>query len=153
MSFCQYCGERVPPWQLCKCHHLNRCAPVENVRARVKFTEEKEMDGEKHDQGKARWDLLPWGPVRQIVAVLTFGAKKYAPHNWQKVDNPRERYFAALHRHLVAWREGELLDPETKLPHLAHAACCVLFLMWFDDRKEKAKAFKAKLEAMQEGGK
>lgn len=90
-------------------------------------------EGIKFDQGKDRWDLLPFGPITWVVKVLTFGAKKYAPNNWQKVADPSERYFAAGMRHLVLYREGEWLDPETGLPHLAHAICNFMFLLWFGD--------------------
>ena len=93
------------------------------------------MEGEKKDAGKPRWDLLPFGPVSEVVDVLTFGAAKYAPDNWQKVPDARARYFAAALRHLTAWWNGERADPETGLSHLAHASCCLLFLLWFD-RKE-----------------
>jgi len=89
-------------------------------------------EGQKLDDEKDRWDLLPVGSVRQVVRVLTYGARKYAPHNWQKVSHARERYFAASLRHLSAWWEGEKVDPESGLPHLAHATCCLLFLMWFE---------------------
>ena len=52
-------------------------------------------EGRKDDAEKPRWDLLPWGPVGEVVAVLTFGARKYAPDNWKHVPAARERYFAA----------------------------------------------------------
>lgn len=48
-------------------------------------------DGVKYDEGKDRWDLLPFAQVRKVVKILTFGASKYSPNNWQKVDNARER--------------------------------------------------------------
>jgi hypothetical protein len=38
-------------------------------------------------------------------------------------------FFAALLRHLFAWWRGEELDPESGLSHLAHAGCCLMFLM------------------------
>ena len=85
--------------------------------------------GIKHDQDKDRWDLLPWRATQQIVKVLTYGARKYAPDNWKKVPEWRIRYYAALIRHVVAWFEGERIDPETGLSHLAHAGCCILFLL------------------------
>jgi len=91
------------------------------------------LTGEKHDEGKAPWHLLPWRPVADIVEVLRYGANKYAPNNWKSVSNPRTRYFSAAQRHLVAWYGGEARDPESGLPHLAHAACCLLFLAWFDE--------------------
>ena len=88
--------------------------------------------GKKHDANKPRFSLLP-SQIWQVIDVLEFGAKKYEVGNWQKVDNAKERYFNACHRHLHAWWSGERLDAESGLPHLAHAVCCLLFLMWGDD--------------------
>jgi hypothetical protein len=84
--------------------------------------------GVKYDSGKTRWDLVPWEQFREVAEVLTLGAVKYAPDNWKQVEHPRERYFSAAMRHLVAWQEGEAKDPETGKSHLAHAVCCLLFL-------------------------
>ena len=92
------------------------------------------MSGTKNDQGKLRWDLLPFGSVREIVKVLTYGARKYSPDNWKSVPNPRNRYFAATMRHLDAWWEGEKVDDETGYSHLAHAGCCLLFLLYFEKK-------------------
>jgi len=88
--------------------------------------------GRKYDGDKLRYDLVPMGVMSKVVNVLTFGAKKYADDNWQHVDNPRKRYYAAMHRHIESWWEGEKVDPETKIHHLAHAICCAMFLIWFD---------------------
>ncbi len=93
--------------------------------------------GRKFDIGKARWELLPWKEVEEIVKVLNFGALKYEVDNWKRVPNGRERYFGALIRHMVAYENGEQLDPETNLSHLSHAGCCLLFLIWFQNNEEK----------------
>lgn len=87
----------------------------------------------KFDQKKPRWDLLPIVEVEQIVDVLTMGAKKYNDDNWKLVvkKNPY-RYYAACLRHIVAWKKGLRIDPESKKSPLAHAACCLLFLMYND---------------------
>lgn len=85
--------------------------------------------GTKKDDGKQRWDLLPFKAVGEVVKVLTFGCRKYSDWNWTHVPNARERYFAAGQRHFVAWWGGEKLDPETGLSTLAHAICCLLFLL------------------------
>ena len=90
--------------------------------------------GMKFDGAKHRWSLLPSGTVQQIIAVLEFGAAKYAENNWQHVDRGPERYYDALMRHVHAWRGGETNDPESGLHHLAHAGCCLLFMLWLDDR-------------------
>jgi hypothetical protein len=88
--------------------------------------------GRKDDSGKTRYDLLPWRGLILVAMVMTHGAKKYAPDNWRKVEGWRWRYFRAAIGHLIAWWGGEKLDPEWCLPHLAHAACCVLFLLELD---------------------
>ena len=49
--------------------------------------------------------------------------------NWKKVPDRENRYVAAAFRHLVAHRLGERLDPETGEPHLAHAICCLTFIL------------------------
>lgn len=92
--------------------------------------------GRKDDSEKPRWYLMPWESVEAVVKVLGFGAKKYGDHNWQQVPEARERYFSAAVRHMLAWRSGDLEDGESQLPHLAHAVCCLLFLMWFDRKKK-----------------
>jgi hypothetical protein len=89
-------------------------------------------EGRKDDAQKPMWNLLPFKALAQVVGVLTYGARKYAPENWRKVANPRERYFAAALRHLVAWKGGEKIDPESGLSHLGHALCCLLFLCDLD---------------------
>ena len=89
------------------------------------------MLGIKYDDNKPRYDLVPWSVFEDSVRVLGFGAKKYEVDNWKKVHDAKHRYIAAAFRHLVARSEGEILDPESGLPHTAHAICCLLFLAWF----------------------
>lgn len=85
--------------------------------------------GRKDDGAKLKWGLVPWSAVRAGVRVLMFGAGKYGEGNWRHVEDARRRYFEASQRHLLAWWEGERLDPESGESHLAHALCCVMFLL------------------------
>lgn len=85
--------------------------------------------GTKYDTDKLRLDLWPLRAYLSIGAVITLGAKKYAPRNWQKLESFDDRFYAALMRHLTSWRLGEKHDPETGLPHLAHAGCNLVFLL------------------------
>lgn len=64
---------------------------------------------------------------RAIVDVLTFGARKYKPNNW-KTCKDTGRYLAAAHRHCIAIIEGEDIDEESGLPHMAHVGCNLMFL-------------------------
>lgn len=82
----------------------------------------------KFDTEKPRMDLVPAGAVIETAKVFTFGAKKYAAHNWRK-GFEYGRLIASLERHIAAFKEGEDLDPESGLPHMAHASCCVMMLI------------------------
>lgn len=87
-------------------------------------------EGTKHDGEKNRLDLLPTKALAEVAKVLTFGANKYEAYNWLKGIS-YSRLYAASQRHLTAWWEGEDQDPETSLSHLAHASCCILFLLTY----------------------
>lgn len=111
--------------------------------------EGEQGQGMKFDQDKPRMDLLDAYATEELAKVLTFGAKKYAPHNWRKGIS-YARLIAAALRHIYAFARGEDLDPETGLPHPAHAMCCMMFLVWMmqhrrdqDDRWKKPEMSKA----------
>lgn len=90
------------------------------------------MSGLKFDAGKPLWRLLPWKALAEVVDVLTYGSLKYKPSNWLYVKNADERYIDAALRHLTSYMSGEKLDQETGKNHLAHATCCLLFILYFD---------------------
>lgn len=85
--------------------------------------------GMKFDGEKPRMDLLDPKFLEDVARVLTFGAKKYAAHNWRKGINT-SRLIGAIYRHLGAINSGEDTDPESGLPHSAHLGCCIMFLHW-----------------------
>lgn len=92
--------------------------------------------GRKYDQEKNRLDLVEPEFIESVGKVLTFGAQKYEPNNWQGVEDAEDRYYAAAMRHLMAYRRGEKVDSESGLSHLEHLACNVMFLLHFE-REEK----------------
>lgn len=100
------------------------------------------MSGVKHDDAKIPVQLLPVRPLVEVGQVLAFGAERYGVLNWAGGMAASRLYGAAL-RHLFAWWAGQDRDPDSGLPHLAHALCCVLFIAdlrhtkpegWVDDR-------------------
>lgn len=90
-------------------------------------------EGRKDDQYKSRHDLLPPELSETVALVLAFGASKYGERNWEK-GMAWGRPFAALMRHMWAWWKGEDLDVETGYSHLWHAACCIAFLIAYEER-------------------
>lgn len=89
------------------------------------------IGGVKYDQGKQRWDLLPFLALSEVVKVYTYGANKYADNNW-RAGMRWGRCIGALFRHTTAWIMGERLDKESGLHHLAHATFCLLSLIEYD---------------------
>lgn len=71
--------------------------------------------------------------ILKIAEVAGFGARKYARYNFAK-GFPWSLSFDALMRHLLAFWGGEENDPESGLPHLAHAGWHCMCLLTFTQR-------------------
>lgn len=87
-----------------------------------------------------RYSLIPVPALDIMARLYGFGAEKYAAHNWRK-GYEWSKSFDSLFRHATAALNGEDIDPETGLPHLAGAAfhCFTLMVFMqehpeFDDR-------------------
>ena len=83
--------------------------------------------GERKNEGKLRYDLIHPQAQEGLVQVLTLGAKKYAPRNWEK-GMPWSNIISSLKRHLAAIEKGEDFDEETGLYHADHLQCNAHFL-------------------------
>lgn len=114
--------------------------------------------GIKYDSDKLRFDLIPPECEAMIAAVLTIGGMKYADNNWMQIEEIQKRYFNAECRHMNAKRLKEIFDPESGLPHSAHAIVSLIFMLWEDIKdnigaenvlsfiSEKLKAYKDMLD-------
>ena len=69
---------------------------------------------------KSGVDQIPPEVLLEVGDVYTYGEEKYARDNWLKGNNWSEFNGSAL-RHLFSFATGEINDPESGLPHLAHA--------------------------------
>lgn len=111
----------------------------------IRIEKPSDKGGTKHDDGKLRLELIPVSGIEGIGRAMTFGAKKYAAHNWaQGFDY--SRLVGAAMRHLTAWNAGEDKDPESGLSHLDHLGACVVMLIAHeneglgnDDRRKVCK--------------
>lgn len=90
-------------------------------------------EGIKHDQGKARLDLVPPEAVFAIGRVLTHGVAKYGERNWEK-GMAWGRWIGAAQRHLMAWMAGEEIDRDSGLNHLDQVLTNVAILVAHRDR-------------------
>lgn len=92
--------------------------------------------GLRYNSGKLRWSLMHYESMEPMIRVLMYGAAKYTTaeasgdHNWKKGLNPTE-ILECLQRHLAALMDGEELDKESGLPHIAHIQCNAMFYSYF----------------------
>ena len=82
--------------------------------------------GVKDNKSKSRVDLIPSKPLIGAGMVLGYGARKYKPNNW-RLGLAWSDTIASAMRHLLAFTDGEDIDPENDLPHIDEALCQVLF--------------------------
>lgn len=106
--------------------------------------------GARYNGGKPDLSLIPLSTLADEARVWMYGRQKYAAWNWAKGMDWSIPY-ACLLRHLGAWQSGEDNDPESGLPHLAHAACNLRMLILFaqtypegDDRPKEWLQARAK---------
>ena len=103
----------------------------------MEFDNNTPIKGMKFDTGKLQYHLIPPETLKALAEVLTFGAQKYAPNNWQLVENGETRYLDALMRHLEAYRSGELIDNDSGCPHLSHVLTNAAFLHYLTTKDQK----------------
>lgn len=108
----------------------------------LKSTNPKDLIG----SDKIPLHLFPMTAVLYGTVALLDGALKYGRTNWRAAGVRASIYYDACLRHLSRWFEGEDLDPDSGIPHLAHALACIVIIIdakeannLKDDRMYKAK--------------
>lgn len=98
--------------------------------------------GARYNGGKADLSLIPLCTLEDEARVWMYGKRKYAAWNWAKGMDWSIPLACAL-RHLSAWQRGEDIDPESGLPHLAHAMCnlrmLTLYSMTYPEGDDRPK--------------
>jgi hypothetical protein len=89
--------------------------------------------GLRYDEGKTRLDLIPAEWIEGLGQVLTMGAAKYEPRNWEQ-GMPYSKVYGPLLRHANKFQGGESHDPESGLHHLLHVAWNALALYTYEQR-------------------
>lgn len=108
---------------------------------------------------KAPFSTVPMQVVGEAGLALLEGALKYGRHNYRVAGLRSSVYFDATMRHLTSWWEGEDIDPDSGLSHIAKAIASLLVLrdaqmndmVKFDDRPPvAAEGWQAQLQAQAE---
>ena len=104
--------------------------------------------GNRFNEGKPKWSLVPQSALIPMVRVLEYGVKKYAPYNWAKGLSIKETC-ESLKRHLDSFMEGEDNDLESGISHIGHIQCNAMFLSWMmKNRPELDDRFKIEKEVV-----
>lgn len=99
-------------------------------------TNEAQFTGEKPTNPKdaVGSDKIPmhlWPETASALGALGMldGMLKYGRSNFRAIGIRASIYVDATRRHLAAWFEGEDIDPDSGLPHLAHALACLAIIV------------------------
>lgn len=71
---------------------------------------------------------VPMNVVLEIGAGMLEGSCKYGRHNYREAGVRSSIYFDATMRHLIAWWEGEDIDPDSGLSHITKALASLVVL-------------------------
>lgn len=120
-----------------KTHEKTHADAIENARVHLEEANMGKPDQQaKADQGKPHPSYVPVALIKAVMDVREMGTAKYGdPDNWKKVEP--ERYHQAMLRHiLAAWNDPYKIDPESGLPHIAHVATNIAFLLEMKEEKK-----------------
>lgn len=91
--------------------------------------------------------FIPPASIIYEGQALSVGAKKYGPYNWRELPIQAMTYIAANQRHILAYLDGEDIDPECGVPHIGLAKACLGILAdatelrnLIDNRPKKGRA-------------
>jgi len=91
----------------------------------------------KMAEGKPKVSLVPRSAIEQLARVYEYGLQKYHRNSWREftLEQALATFQDAAGRHLLAYNDGEEIDPESGLPHLAQAAWNMLTLLYYLEKE------------------
>jgi len=95
--------------------------PVEMLATTVKASNPKDAVGSR----KVPLSTVSAPVLGELSLAMLEGALKYGRHNYRAIGVRASVYYDAAMRHLMAWWEGEDIDPDSGLSHLVKAMACM----------------------------
>ena len=115
----------VKEWKLALGENAYRRIPV----AKPGDLDHKDDKAKTYDDGKPPLANLPVAGLNAVAAVMDYGHKKYGDYNNFRKGMEVLRNLSCALRHIFKFIAGEDNDPESKLPHLWHAAARLFFVI------------------------
>lgn len=101
---------------------------------------------------KAPMSTVSAAVLAEVGVAMLEGAAKYGRHNYRAVGVQSSVYYDATMRHLMAWWEGEDIDPDSGMSHITKAITSLVVLrdamiqgMLTDDRAPRSAEFYGRL--------
>jgi hypothetical protein len=91
-------------------------------------------------EGKGRYDLIPWEAIHELALHCEAGAKKYGERNVEK-GIPMHSLIDSAIRHLSCYMRG--MNDE---PHLRAALWNIAFAIWTEAKKPEMQDIPARLK-------
>jgi len=83
--------------------------------------------------------------MKSLGETLRYGLNKYGVEHGPTYElGQPDTYLGALYRHLLAWQDGEITDPESGMPHLDHAFFNAYILLLHEKQGKRLKRHRNK---------
>lgn len=97
------------------------CSNSKPMEDKVKESNPKDIIG----SDKLPFHLCPTTFIAGIAMAMLEGCLKYGRSNFRAIGVRASIYYDACLRHLIAWFEGEDIDPDSGINHLYKAGACL----------------------------
>lgn len=77
---------------------------------------------------KVPMHCVPSAPLLEVALAMMEGGRKYGTHNYREMGVRVSTYYDAVMRHIIAWWEGEDIDPDSGVHHVVKAIACLFVL-------------------------
>ncbi len=93
---------------------------------------------DRDNKDKPDYTLIPPAALEAEARLWMFGQKKYGRDNWRKFwgDDTMNVILASAMRHLIAMQRGEIIDPDSGLPHAAAVRCNMAMALEYQKDKK-----------------
>ena len=94
------------------------------------MSETESIENPKEAIGQAKPSLhhVPPRVLLEVAQAMMEGSKKYGIYNYRKAGVSYSTYYSSTFRHLIAWFEGEDIDPDSGLSHITKAISGLIVL-------------------------
>lgn len=126
IEYCTSCGTIVFESNLrcCNCSDLR-------IKSPSKSPCEVLYGSDPFPTKKVDMTLLPFDALSEVAKVMQFGCTKHGRGSWKTLNYDYQYLLAKTYRHLGDWGMGKDKDDESDVTQLAHAACNIMFLIYY----------------------